>query len=106
MTRINPSEPSLRRWSSTDGAGGGWPHVVPAADRWDRDLERLLSAPEDPAFSALHLLPGGGALDVRRVVHGFSDAAAAAEYAVENGWGDYAVQPTCSLPRALRQDAP
>ena len=106
MTRINPSESSLRRWSSANGTAGGWPPVVPGADRWPRDLERLLSASEDPAFSVLHLLPGGGALDVRRVVHGFSDYATASGYAVENGWCDFAVQPTGSLPRELRQDAP
>jgi hypothetical protein len=101
-----PIEPFLRRWESPDGAAGGWPPVVPGADVWDRDLERLLSQAEDPAFSVLHLLPGGGALDVRRVVHGFSDYATASRYAVENGWCDFTVQPTRSLPSHRRQDAP
>lgn len=105
-SHTEPLEPSLRRWSSPDGAAGGWPPVMPGSDVWDRGLERLPTAAEDPAFSVLHLLAYGGEPAVRRVVHGFRDEANATRYAIENGWRDYTVQPTRVLPSALRQDAP
>jgi hypothetical protein len=104
--RNEPSEPSLRRWSSADGAAGDWPPVVPSGDVWDRDLKRLLTAVEHPAFSASHLVPDAGELAVRRAVHGFGGEALAVLHAIENGWRDFSVQPTFSLPLELREDGP
>lgn len=105
--RTEPVEPCLRRWSSADGSTGGWPPVAPGGgDVWDCALERLSTATEHQAFSALHLVPDAGELAVRRAVHGFGEEAGAGLYAIENGWRDFSVQPTRSLPLELRQDGP
>lgn len=93
---IDPPEPSLRQWSSADGAAGGWPPL--AGDVWDRALQRLLVAAEHPDFSVLHLVAEGCELVVRRAVGGFPDERQARQYAVENGWGNFAAMPTHQVP--------
>ena len=89
-------EPSLRRWSSLDGATGGWPPL-------DGDAGDLLVVAQSSDLSVLHLLTaGGGELAVRRSVGGFVGEREAREHAVENGWSNFAVVPTHQLPGELR----
>lgn len=102
----DPPDPSVRRWFEPDAAAGCRPPSMLTGDAWDRDLERLLAATDDPAFSVVHLMPAAGELLVRRTVHGFSDEASATRHAIENGWREFAVRPTSRLSQELRQGGP